>query len=178
MRIIEVYKADLLNGTGLRNVYFFSGCTHHCPGCFQAWTADPMCEQSREWTEEDYQQLIKDTQLEYIEGITLSGGDPFSPWNEKDIFELCKRFKRDLPEKTIWVYTGFTWEQVEHNPSLREILPYIDVLCDGPFIESLKSPQKLWVGSSNQRVIDVQKSLQENKIIEYEIGKNGEKENP
>lgn len=176
MRIIEIYKADLLNGTGLRNVYFFSGCTHHCKGCFQSWTADPMCEQSREWTEEDYSQLIEDTKPEYIEGITLSGGDPLSPWNISEIIELCRNIKQDLPEKTIWIYTGFTWEQVKQDSILKEILPFIDVLCDGPFIESLKSPQKLWVGSSNQRVIDVQKSLKKNKIIEYK-GKDGEKEN-
>lgn len=152
MNLVQIYKADLINGEGLRNVYFFSHCTHHCPGCFNKETWDENI--GNPWTEEDFQQLIKDAEPEYISGITLSGGDPFSPINRKDILDLCKKFKAIYPNKTIWVYTGYTLEQIEKDKDERlECLKYIDVLCDGPFIESLKSPTKPWVGSSNQRVI-------------------------
>lgn len=168
MRIVQNYLADLLNGEGLRNVYFFSGCNHFCRSCFNKETWDPDCEGSREWTEEDYQKLLEDANKSYISGITLTGGDPLSPWNEKDILDLCKRFKEDLPGKTIWCYTGFKFERLFMLPGYdpkRQILEYIDVLCDGPFIEELKSPQKPWVGSENQRVINVRESLKQNKII-------------
>lgn len=154
MNLIQIYKADLINGEGLRNVYFFSHCTHHCPGCFNKETWNESA--GRPWTEEDFQQLIEDAKPDYISGITLSGGDPFSPINRKDVLDLCKRFKSIFPNKTIWVYTGYTLEQIEENEDERlECLRYVDVLCDGPFIESLKSPSKPWVGSSNQRVIKI-----------------------
>lgn len=170
MKIIDIYHEDLLNGTGLREVLYFSGCEWNCKGCFQSWTADPNCEQARDWTEEDYKNLSNKLKNQYISGVTLSGGDPLSFWNESDVLELVKKLKTDFPEKTIWCYTGYTWEnliKLSEDNSKRQILDYIDVLCDGPFIESLKSPEKPWVGSENQRVIDVKESLKQEKIILY-----------
>lgn len=164
MKIIQIYKADLLNGVGLRNAYFFSGCEHHCPGCFNEETWDPDMKSAREWTEEDFEELIRDADKPYISGITLTGGDPMHPTNLEGILDLCKRFKEHFGNtKTIWCYTGYKWEQLEGTR--KEILGYLDVLCDGPYKESKKSPEKPWVGSRNQRVIDVKESLKQNKII-------------
>jgi len=169
MRVIQIYKADLLNGVGLRNVYFFSYCPHHCLGCFnkETWELEP--ENSRPWTEADFEELIKEAEPEYISGITLTGGDCLSEPNVEGILDLCKRFKERFGEtKTIWTYTGYTWENIMKSGGYQaECLKFIDVLCDGLFISSLKSPNKPWVGSENQRVIDVKKSLRENKIILY-----------
>lgn len=168
MRLVNKYLADMLNGEGLRNVYFFTSCTHGCPGCFNSGLTDPAYSPSTLWTEKEYRNLVAETRKSYISGITLTGGDPLSPWNEGDILELVRRFKEDLPEKTIWVYTGYTWETLmklpEDNPK-KQVLRHIDVLCDGPFIEKLRSPKKPWVGSENQRVIRVQESLNQDKII-------------
>lgn len=169
MRLIQTYYADLLNGEGLRDVYFFAGCTHHCSQCFSPETWDPEMSESKLWLPEDFEKMIECASKDYISGITLTGGDPFFSLNREGILDLCKEFKQRLPEKTIWLYTGYTWEAIEKDKDARwECLEYIDVLCDGPFIESLKSPSKPWVGSENQRVIDVQKSLSENKIILYD----------
>lgn len=167
MKIIQIYKADLLNGEGLRDCYFFSGCESHCKNCFSPETWDPEMPDSRKWTEQDFQQLLKDAGNEYISGITLIGGDPFYQTNRKEILDLCKRFKEHFGDsKTIWIYTGYTWETIEKAKDERwECLKYIDVLCDGPYIDSLRSPEKPWVGSENQRVINVPESLKKGKII-------------
>ena len=169
MRIIETYHEDLLNGVGLREVLFFSGCEWKCEGCFQPWTRDPMCDQSREWTKNDYEILKDNLSKNHISGVTLSGGDPLSHWNESGVLDLVKRIRKDFGDtKTIWSYTGYTWENLLKLPNdsiKRNILNYLDVLCDGQFIKELKSPKKPWVGSENQRVIDVQKSLKSGNII-------------
>ena len=167
MKIIQTYLNDLLNGEGLRDCYFFSGCELHCPGCFSSETWDPNMPQARLWTEEDFQRLLMNASKSYISGITLLGGDPFHPVNREGILDLCKRFKEYFGDsKTIWIYTGYTWEILKKAQDLRwECLKYVDVLCEGPFIEKLKSPTKPWVGSENQRVINVQESLKQNKII-------------
>lgn len=159
MKLIQVYKADLLNGEGLRDVYFFSGCNHQCQGCFNKETWDYDMPNAKEWTDDDFEKMIENASKPYISGITLTGGDPLFWKNQSDILKLCKEFKERLPEKTIWLYTGYTFESIMFSSDLKPlILRYIDVLCDGPFIESLKSPNKPWVGSSNQRVIDVKNS--------------------
>lgn len=167
MRLLQIYKSDLLNGVGLRNVYFFTGCPHQCKSCFNKETWEYNAPGSKEWKEDDFNLMIEEARKPFISGITLSGGDPFSDFNKDGILDLCKRFKEIFDDsKTIWVYTGFTWEKIlEDNDSKTECLKYIDVLCDGPFKESKASPDKPWVGSRNQRVINVKESLKENKII-------------
>lgn len=168
MKLAQIYKADLLNGEGLRDCYFFTMCDICCKGCFnkELWNPDPSF--GTEWTSENFEELVQSASKSYISGITLLGGDPFHPVNRDEILELCINFKKRLPNKTIWIYTGYTWEMIEKSKDSRwECLKYIDVLCEGPYIDELKSPTKPWVGSENQRVIDVQESLKQNKIILY-----------
>lgn len=169
MKLAHKYLADLLNGDGLRDCYFFSGCELHCSGCFSPETWEPNMPQAKLWTEEDFQELIVNASKPYISGITLLGGDPFHPVNREEILDLCRRFKGHFGDsRTIWVYTGYIWETIEKSKDARyECLKYIDVLCDGPFIEKLKSPTKPWVGSENQRVIDVKRSLNTGSIVSW-----------
>lgn len=168
MKLIKTYHSDFLNGDGMREVLFFSGCTNKCPGCFNSETWDPNMSKATEWCETDWKNLKIELEKSWISGVTLTGGDPFSVWNRDEILDLCKRIKTEIPNKSIWIYTGYVWEIIlKNNDSRKKCLEYIDVLCDGPYKEELKSPKKLWVGSKNQRVIDVQKSLKFNKIILY-----------
>lgn len=164
IRLIQSYQADLLNGEGLRNVYFFSGCSHHCPGCFNPETWDPGTPQSRPWTDEDMKNLIKDSGHSYISGITLTGGDPLFPGNREEILSLVMSYRAYYGSaKTIWVYTGYLWENLLQE--FPKILKYIDVLVDGQYIASRRSPEKPWVGSDNQRVIDVPASLYAGSVV-------------
>lgn len=167
MKLANKYLDDLLNGEGLRDCYFFTMCDLFCSGCFNKELWDPEPSFGKIWTEEDFQELLKNASKPYISGITLLGGDPFHPVNREEILNLCKRFKENFGDsKTIWIYTGYTWETLEKAKDERwECLKYIDVLCDGPYIDSLRSPEKPWVGSENQRVINVPESLKKGKII-------------
>ena len=163
MRIIETYHEDLLNGVGLREVLFFSGCEWKCEGCFQPWTRDPMCDQSREWTENDYEILKDNLSKNHISGVTLSGGDPLSHWNESGVLDLVKRIRKDFGDtKTIWLYTGYKYEDIAY------LVRHVDVVVDGPFDYQLADKKYHWAGSTNQRVIDVKRTIQEGKVVLYE----------
>ena len=171
MKWLQKYHADLLNGEGLREVIFLSGCKHQCEGCFnkESWDFD----QGQEWTSQDTEELIKELKKPYISGVTFTGGDPLFQFKElENLISSLQYFKYSENLKfDIWVYTGFNFEYLidkDFKPKERfKVLYDIEVLCDGPFIKSLhKNNPKKWVGSSNQRVIDVQKSLKEGKIIE------------
>lgn len=168
MKWLQKYHADFLNGEGLREVIFLSGCKHQCKGCFnkESWNFD----QGYHWKQQDTIDLIKELNKDYISGVTFTGGDPLYTLNISFLRNLYMlSLEKDNKRKfDIWVYTGFTFENI-YNSKRKELLYYIDVLCDGPFIENLhKNNLKKWVGSSNQRVIDVKKSLKEEKIIEIE----------
>lgn len=134
------------NGDGLRAVLFVSGCTHHCKGCQnpQTWGLDSGIPFDNDAKQELFDELAKD----YISGLTLSGGDPLHPSNRDEITALCKEVKAKF-NKSIWVYTGYTYNQVKD----LEVMKYIDVLCDGLYIEKLRDISLKWVGSSNQKVI-------------------------
>ncbi len=162
--IIQVYDDDLLNGTGIREVVFLQGCPHHCKGCFspETWEFKNETPETISKTEEFKRRIVAKLKEPYIEGITLTGGDPLAPENLKETEDLCTTAK--ALHKTVWIYTGYTWEDVKN----LFVMKLTDVLCEGPFVESLKSPEKPWVGSSNQRVIDVQKSLENSTIIELQ----------
>lgn len=155
MRYHNITKDDMLNGDGLRVVLWVSGCSHCCRDCHNPITWDPdggifFGEQAKK---EIFEQLDKS----YISGITFSGGDPLHAANRLDVRNLMAEIKEKYPDKTIWLYTGDIWENIFHYPMLQ----YVDVLVDGEFVTGLKDSRLRWKGSSNQRVIDVQKSLKQ-----------------
>lgn len=154
----------MLNGDGLRVVLFVSGCSHHCSGCHnpETWNAN----NGQPFTYGDLAAIWHELQKDYISGITFSGGDPLHPNNREVIGGMANFIKKFLPEKTIWLYTGYTYEVLLETESVRKnVLPYIDVLVDGKFIPELADVKYPWAGSTNQRVIDVRASLKQNKII-------------
>lgn len=169
--IIQVYDDDLLNGEGIREVVYLQGCHHHCKGCFnpETWEFKEDTDETLDKSCKFYLHLDHQLNKNYIDGITLTGGDPLAEENVQETLQLCYLAKQY--NKTVWIYTGYTWEELMKRNKLHVtylILHLTHVLCDGRFVDSLKSPDKPWVGSSNQRVIDVQKSLKEEKVILYE----------
>ncbi|NDO46616.1 anaerobic ribonucleoside-triphosphate reductase activating protein [Clostridium sp. MD294] len=159
MNYHNITKDDMLNGDGLRVVLWVSGCNHHCKNCHNTITWD--AKEGLLFDESAEQELFEQLQQQYISGITLSGGDPLFPDNRKEITTLVNKIKKYFCQKTIWCYTGYLWEEVKQ----LEVMKNIDVLVDGKFIEELADPQLHWKGSSNQRVIDVQQSLKQQKVI-------------
>ena len=149
----------MLNGDGLRVVLWVSGCDHCCEGCHNPVTWDPNggLEFDAAAREELFEVLAKD----YISGVTFSGGDPLYFANRNDVTELAKEIRERFPEKTIWLYTGFSYEAVQD----LEIMDYVDVVVDGEFVEALKDTQLYWRGSSNQRVIDVPATKKSGSVV-------------
>lgn len=159
MRYHNITKDDMLNGDGLRVVLWVSGCTHACPGCHNPVTWE-LCG-GLPFDEEEKKEIFKELDKDYISGITLSGGDPLHPANRGDVEKLVKEIKVLYPKKTIWCYTGFSWEDVSHLPFMKDI----DVLVDGRFIKEEFDPALLWKGSKNQKVIDVKASLLQHEVV-------------
>lgn len=163
MRYHNITKDDMLNGEGLRIVLWVSGCSHACTGCqnFQTWDEKSgiLFDES---AEEELFSLVK---LDYISGLTLSGGDPLFPPNQKPLLSLVKKFKKLFPHKTVWLYTGSLFEEISHLP----LIQFIDILVDGKYIEAEKDPSLHWRGSSNQKIVDVQASLKKQKTILYHV---------
>ena len=158
MRYHNITKDDMLNGDGLRVVLWVSGCTHKCPGCHNPVTWD--IEGGLPFDQEAKQELFDELDKDYVSGITFSGGDPLHPQNREEVGELIEEIKRRYPQKTIWLYTGFSWEEIEGLPFIR----YIDVLVDGRFEQNAADSQLHWKGSMNQRVIDVQDTIKSGKV--------------
>lgn len=169
MRYHNITKADMLNGEGLRVVLWTSGCSHHCQACQNAvtWNKDDGLIFDEAARCEIFAELEKD----WCDGLTLSGGDPLFPESRETIAELVKEVKEKYPNKTIWCYTGFIWEelmrQMETDKDLETIIKNIDVLLDGKFVLRLALEKLHYVGSSNQCIIDVKKSLENDKKILY-----------
>ncbi len=162
MNYHDITKDDMLNGDGLRVVLWVSGCIHHCHNCQNPITWDvggglPFDEAAEN---ELFEALAKP----HISGITFSGGDPLHPFNRDEVFRLIKKIRKELPDKTIWLYTGYEWDEIKDIPEIADI----DVVCEGKFVEELLDNKKHWVGSTNQHVVDVKKSLAEGKIVEHE----------
>lgn len=155
MRYHNITKDDMLNGDGLRVVLWVAGCAHCCKECQNPITWDP--DGGLPFDDEAKKEIFDQLDKPYIDGITFSGGDPLHSANRLDVRGLMKEIKQKYPNKTIWLYTGDTWEDVMHYP----IMKYVDVLVDGEFMIDLKDTKLLWKGSSNQRVIDVQASLKQ-----------------
>lgn len=153
MRYHNITKDDMLNGDGLRVVLWVSGCEHHCKNCQNPVTWDINC--GLIFDDAAKQEIFDELDKPYTSGITFSGGDPLHIMNRSTIGDFAKEIKAKYPDKTIWVYTGYEWEEVCNLPYIR----FFDVLIDGKYKEILRDTQLRWRGSSNQEVIDVQKSL-------------------
>ena len=153
MRYHNITKDDMLNGDGLRVVLWVAGCSHCCKDCHNPVTWDTNG--GLYFDESAKAELFEELKKDYVSGITFSGGDPLHIANVNDVTELSKEIRETFPEKTIWLYTGSTWEEVRR----MEIVRYLDVLVDGEFVFAKKDPLLCWKGSSNQRVIDVQRTL-------------------
>lgn len=164
MRINGIEQCSMTNGVGLRTVLWVSGCEHKCKGCQNPCTWDP--DSGEDFTSEKKELLYKYLDNKYIKGITFSGGDPLHPSNRGEVGKLILDIKANYPSKDIWLYTGYTWEEVKELN--LDYLRYIDVLVDGRFILKERDINLRWCGSSNQRVIDVKESLKEEKIILFE----------
>lgn len=149
----------MLNGDGLRVVLWVAGCNHQCEDCQNPVTWDITG--GLPFDTEAENELFEALNKPYIAGITFSGGDPLHPFNRGEIFRLMKKVKELHPEKTVWTYTGFLWDDFKDFPEMK----YVDVLVDGRFIKGLKDDKLRWVGSSNQRIIDVQKTLKTGEIV-------------
>ena len=158
MRFHNIPKDDMLNGDGLRVVLWVAGCSHYCQECQNPVTWDPNG--GLPFTEDTKEELFEALGKSYISGITFSGGDPLYQTNEPEILELAKEICEKFPDKTIWLYTGSTWEQIRDH----EIVGYLDILVDGEYVKELRDTQLYWRGSSNQRVIDVKKTLEDGEI--------------
>lgn len=169
MRYHNITKADMLNGEGLRVVLWVSGCNHECPGCQNALTWNPN--DGIAFDESAIKEIYKELDQEWCSGLTLSGGDPLFPGNRETIRNLVLNVKELYPNKTIWCYTGYTYEtllkQSELDNNLNDILNNIDVLLEGPFIMRLADINKHYVGSTNQRIIDMKKTNKLGKIVLY-----------
>ena len=159
MNYHNITKDDMLNGDGLRVVLWTSGCTHCCDGCQNPQTWDVAS--GIPFDEEAEKELFEALEPCYVSGITFSGGDPLHPFNQEEVLRLAKKIKELMPKKRVWLYTGFTFEEIKDKVDLTNI----DVLVDGEFKQELNDNNLKWVGSSNQRIIDVKKTLEENKVV-------------
>ena len=167
----NIKNYDIADGEGVRVTLFCSGCTNRCEGCFQPETWD-FC-YGKEYTKETEDQLIQMLTNPNIQGLTLLGGDPFEPSNQRTLITLLRRVKQELPTKDVWAYTGFVYErdllegQRKHTEVTDEMLSYIDVLVDGPFVIDEKDISLYFRGSTNQRVIDMPKTLKSGSVVIY-----------
>ncbi len=159
MRYHNITTDDMLNGEGLRTVLWVSGCEHRCPGCHNAITWD--INSGLEYTDEVEAELFFKASKPYISGLTFSGGDPLHPNNRDTVFQIAKKYKNLHPYKNIWLYTGYSYEDVCDFA----VMDYIDVLVDGRFFLKLFNQNLHWRGSLNQRVIDIKRTKEQNKII-------------
>ena len=163
MKYNKIRKMDISNGPGVRVSIFMQGCSFHCENCFNQETWD--FNGGKEFTDETIARVLELCENDVIEGLSILGGEPMHPTNIEGTTRLAKAFKEKYPNKTLWAWSGFLFDKYV---SKKEVAKYLDVLVDGQFVDKLKDLTLKWKGSSNQRVIDVQKSLKENKIILYE----------
>jgi anaerobic ribonucleoside-triphosphate reductase activating protein len=169
MNYATIKTHDIANGPGVRVSLFVSGCTHHCKGCFnpETWNFN----YGEPYTPEVEEQVLEALSPWYIRGLSLLGGEPFEPQNQPALVELVKKVKQRYPEKTIWCYSGYDYEKdilagrLGDWDTTNELIRHIDVLVDGEFVEAKKDLSLRFRGSSNQRVIDVPKSLEEDQVV-------------
>ena len=166
MNYATIKNCDIANGPGVRVSLFVSGCTHRCPGCFNevAWDFD----YGEPFTEEVMDSILEMLRPSYIRGLTLLGGEPFEPQNQSAVVQLLRKIKKEMPEKSIWAFSGYLFDKDILSGRLgdcSEYLSYLDVLVDGPFVEAKKNLSLRFRGSENQRLIDVPASLAAGGIV-------------
>lgn len=147
----------MVNYKGLRTVIWVAGCDRNCPGCFSPYTHD--FNNGVKFDDTAKAELFKDSAEDWCAGITIVGGEPLHDRNFDEVLNIIKEHKEKFPTKNICIYTGFCWNEILADEKRSEILKYVDVICDGPFVESLKDLSLEWVGSSNQHVIDVKERM-------------------
>ena len=182
MRYHNITTADMMNGDGLRVVLWLSGCSHHCYNCQNPVTWDEN--DGLIFDESAKEELFRELDKDYISGLTLSGGDPLHEANLDGVLDLVNEIRLSFPNKSIWLYSGYQWEECQpfnedgllkpdkFAPNLQkilhkryEVISMCNVMVDGRYIDSQRNPSKKWAGSDNQRVIDIRKSLEQNKIV-------------
>ena len=160
MRYNLIRKLDISNGPGVRVSVFMQGCSFHCKNCFNPETWD--FEGGKEFTDETIEKVLELCSKEHVKGLSILGGEPMHPKNIDATTKLAKAFKEKYPNKNLWVWSGFEFDK---DLKGKEVLNYTDVLIDGVYKDELHDPTLKWRGSSNQRVIDVQKSIKEGKVV-------------
>ena len=178
MNYATIKNCDIANGPGVRVSLFVSGCTHRCKGCFNevAWDFD----YGQPFTESVMDSILEMLRPSYVRGLTLLGGEPFEPQNQGPVVELLRRIKRELPEKSIWAFSGYLFDRDILSGRLgdcSEYLSYLDVLVDGPFVLAKKNLSLRFRGSENQRIIDVKASLAAGQTILWDDNQKGMREN-
>lgn len=173
MNYAAIKPCDIANGPGVRVSLFVSGCTHHCKGCFQPETWD--FSYGEPFTQEVKEKILELLQPEYIQGLTLLGGEPFEPENQAALLPLVNAVRERYPEISIWAFSGFTFDVLMGRTGgagtvTRELLNRLDVLVDGPFVEEKKNLSLRFRGSENQRLIDLRKTRERGEIVPWEDG--------
>ena len=163
MRYNKIRKMDIADGPGVRVSVFLQGCAFHCKGCFneETWSFKA----GKEFNDEVIEQILDLCDNSYIKGLSILGGEPMHPTNIEGTTLLAKKFKERFKDKTIWAWTGFLFDEYLMD---KDVVNYIDVIVDGQFVEELKNPNLKWKGSSNQRVIDVKKSMKKGEVVLWE----------
>ena len=163
MRYNKIRKMDIADGPGVRVSIFMQGCAFHCKNCFnpETWSF----EDGKEFTDETINRVLELCDNENISGLSILGGEPMHPTNIEGTTKLAKAFKEKFPNKTLWAWSGFLFDKWVKD---KEVAKYLDVLVDGQYVDEKRNPTLKWCGSENQRVIDVQKSLKEGKVVLFE----------
>lgn len=164
MNFAQIRKYDVANGPGIRTTIFVTGCTHKCHNCFNEEYQDFNF--GDPWTHKETDEVIEDLKLDEVKGLTILGGEPFQ--NEVDLLRLVRDIKKEV-QKDIWIFSGYTYEEILKDQDKKKLLEECDVLVDGRFVEALKDLSLRFRGSSNQRIIDVQKSLESNKVVLFDL---------
>lgn len=164
MNFAQIRKYDVANGPGIRTTIFVTGCTHKCHNCFNEDYQD--FDFGDPWTQKETDEVIKDLKLDEVKGLTILGGEPFQ--NEVDLLQVLRDIKKEV-QKDIWIFSGYTYEEILKDDNKKKLLEECDVLVDGRFVEALKDLSLRFRGSSNQRIIDVQKSLESNEVVLFDL---------
>lgn len=164
MNFAQIRKYDVANGPGIRTTIFVTGCTHKCHNCFNEEYQD--FDFGDPWTQKETDEVIEDLKLDEVKGLTILGGEPFQ--NEVDLLQVLRDIKKEV-QKDIWIFSGYTYEEILKDEDKKKLLEECDVLVDGRFVEALKDLSLRFRGSSNQRIIDIKKSLESNEVVLFDL---------